>query len=259
MLRTEHAGENVLYPHRMVWPAFWGEMKDDVIEPLHPEEVNDAIRRTLRVRRDMTFKDAMERVRIRSSEEEEVLGEERADVPEEEWTEEEKAKMAALKQEKIDEKMVDALGDLEEIITTEGAEPVYVANGKAYRIGEDETLEVFDNPAAEPYAWKLAHDVRPARWSSGATGCYECHSADAPIFDGQVTAVGPAIDPEPKTFTQAELAGYDPVQIEAWNQSFQGRTAFKWFGFISAGIVAVILLSFLFLGVNGLLGLFRRS
>ena len=115
------------------------------------------------------------------------------------------------------------------------------------------------NSAAQPYAWNIAHDVRPARWSSGTTGCFECHALGSPIFDGQVTAMGPAIDPEPPTEKMAELAGYDRTQIDAWNLSFQGRTAFKWFGFVSAGVVAVILLSFVFLGVNGVFGLFRRS
>ncbi len=37
--------EGVLYPHRMVWPAFWGKMVGENITPLHPEKVNDAVRR----------------------------------------------------------------------------------------------------------------------------------------------------------------------------------------------------------------------
>ncbi len=41
--------------------------------------------------------------------------------------------------------------------------------------------------------------------------------------------------------------------------SFQGRTAFKWMGFIAAGTVGLVLLSFLLLGVNGVFGLFRRA
>ena len=94
--------------------------------------------------------------------------------------------------------------------------------------------------AAEPYAWKLAHDVRPARWSTGATAAaLSAIRSGSPIFDGQVTAIGPAPDAEPPTEKMAELAGFDRVQIDAWNQSFQGRTAFKWFGFVSAGVVGL--------------------
>jgi hypothetical protein len=119
-------------------------------------------------------------------------------------------------------------------------------------------VEEFETAAAEPYAWKLAHDVRPARWSLGVKGCYECHSAGAPIFESQVTALGPAPDQEPLTHAMYELAGFDRTKLDAWNQSFQGRSAFKWFGFAAMGFVSVILLTYLMLGVNGLVGIVWR-
>jgi hypothetical protein len=88
--------------------------------------------------------------------------------------------------------------------------------------------------------------VRPARWSTGASGgCFECHALGSPIFNGQVTALGPALDAEPPAEKMAELAGFDRMQIDTWNLSFQGRSAFKWFGFVSAGVVGLILLAFL--------------
>ncbi len=73
------------------------------------------------------------------------------------------------------EKLAKALRELKEAIEEEGAIPVYISGGKAYRLSADETAEEFTHSAAEPYAWKLAHDVRPARWSNGTGGCYECH------------------------------------------------------------------------------------
>lgn len=260
MLRTN----DVLYPHRMVWPAFWGEITGDVIKPLHPEVAREAVRRKIRVRRNDTFTDVMSDVKLTAEDKTEALGAGRADVAEDELTAEEQDKLKALevskKQDFFREKLGEALVDLKEAITTQGAEPVYVGGGRAYRLGAEDKVEVFDNPAAEPYAWKLAHDVRPARWSSGAAnGCYDCHKMGAPIFDGKVAALGPGIDADPPTERMLELAGYDRVKMDAWNKSFQGRTVFKWFGFASAAVVAVILLSFLFLGVNGVLGVFRRS
>jgi hypothetical protein len=152
-----------------------------------------------------------------------------------------------------------ALKALQKSIKTEGAVAVYIAGGRAYRLGAEEKVEVFDNAAANPYAWKLAHDVRPARWSSGATGCFECHSLGAPLFDGEVAAIGPAPDTAPPTQKMAELAGYDRLRVDAWNLSFPGRTAFKWFGFVSMGVVGLILLAFVFIGINGLFGSARRS
>ena len=259
MLRTDE----MLYPHRMVWPAFWGEVKDSKITPLNPEAVNDALKRILRVRRNSTFTETLAKVQLKSEDKIPVLGEERAKISESELTEAERAKLAAFVKAKeveaFQEKLAEALKELKKTIKTDGAEPVYVAGGRAYRLGKEDQVEAFANPAAEPYAWKLAHDVRPARWSTGATGCFECHSLGAPLFDGTVTAMGPALDSDPPSEKMAELAGYDRTQIDYWNQSFQGRTAFKWLGFISAGVVGLVLLSFLFLGVNGLFGVVRRS
>ncbi len=259
MLRTD----GVLYPHRMVWPAFWGEIKGEQITPLHPNAVQDTLRRKLRVRRNATFTETLGKVTLKSADKVSLLGEDRAKVPINELAPDEKAKLDELKATKavegFREKLSAALKELKKLIKTEGAEPVYVAGGRVYRLGADDKVEVFANKATEPYAWRLAHDVRPARWSSGATNCFECHTLGAPIFDGKVTALGPAIDPDPPTEQMAELAGFDRTQIDAWNLSFKGRTAFKWFGFVSAGVVAVILLSFVFLGVNGVFGLFRRS
>jgi len=36
----DHAGK--ITPHRLMWPAFWGKMEGDVIQPLKPAEVLDA-------------------------------------------------------------------------------------------------------------------------------------------------------------------------------------------------------------------------
>jgi hypothetical protein len=158
--------------------------------------------------------------------------------------------------EQYREKLAEALADLKELVTEEGAQPVYVSGGKAFRLGEGSSIVEFASPAAEPYAWKLAHNVRPAGRSTGVTGCYECHALDAPIFEGQVTTLGPAPDPEPITQAMYELAELDKTKLDAWSQSFQGRTLFKWFGFGAMGIVTVVLLSYLFTGVGGI---FRRG
>ncbi|MFO7905713.1 MAG: hypothetical protein ACQESR_22500 [Planctomycetota bacterium] len=274
MLRTGEA-EDVLYPHRMVWPAFWGEMKGETVTPLNPETVYTTLRRTVRVRRGSTFTETMGNVRLSTKQKIEVLGEERGMVPAFELTDEEKEMLEEYKKstaaESFREKLGEALAELQSIIETEDAEPVYVAGGQGYRLSTDQapqnkaeddeavTVEVFETEAAEPYAWKLAHDVRPANWSTGYAGCYDCHSVDAPIFEGEVTARGPAIEPDPPTAKMVDLAGYDTQQMDAWNLSFQGRAAFKWFGFACAGVVAVILMSFGFLGVIGILRGFRQS
>ena len=223
LMRTD----DVLYPNRLVWPAFWGALKGDQITPLNPEAVHDALRRTLRVRRTSTFTETLTKVTLSADDKVAVLGEERAKLPLSELTEDEKAKLDALEKtkgmENFREKLAEALKELQKIIQTDGAQGVYVSGGKAYRLGAEDKVEEFSNPAAQPYAWKLANDVRPARLSLGATSCFECHQDGAPIFDGQVVALGPAPDTAPPTQKMAELAGYDRSKIDAWNLSFQGR------------------------------------
>ncbi len=291
MLRSGEEGAKVLYPHRMVWPAFWGVMQNDQITPMHPEVSYELIRKTIRVRRNQTFTEVLGKASLTEEDRVAALGEEDAKRPDNELSEQARTKLAqaelaksaeafraglqeGLMDIKAGENLVKAIEDAEkdedenlvaalrqvQSALAGGAQAVYVAGGRVYRLAADDQVEMVVSPAAEPYAWKLAHDVRPARWSTGANnGCFDCHELGAPIFYGTVTAMGPNVDEQPPTYTMLELAGYDQTQIDAWNQSFQGRTAFKWFGFVSASLVALVLLAFLLMGVNGVVGLFRRG
>jgi hypothetical protein len=254
---------DTLYPHKMMWPAFWGAKKDDKITPLNPEEVYDAVKRALRVRSSSTLIETFMEAKISSSDKKELLGEERAKASEEELTDEEQAKLAEFAKTKgletWQEKMAEALTALKAIVAKEGAEPVYISGGKAYRLDKDGKVQEFEHEATNPYAWKLAHDVRSARQSSGVKGCYECHSAGSPILEGQVTAIGPAPDDSPPTKDMYAYTGYDKTKMDAWNSSFQGRTAFKYFGFAAMGVLGLVLLSSLVAGINGLYGKLRRK
>jgi ribosomal protein L12E/L44/L45/RPP1/RPP2 len=267
----------MLYPYRMTWPAFWGTLHEGKLEPLDPDDVYTALRNTLRVRRGQTLKEVLLDVKLSKDEKKELLGEQRAGVAEAELTAEEMTKLAERVNKKALEefqtKLAKALGDLKSIVKQPGAQPVYVAGGKAYRLAADgkpeekpkekpeekPKPEEFEHQAAQPYAWKLAHDVRPARQSIGATGCFDCHQVGSPIFEGQVTAVSPVPEVQPRKYAMYELAGFDKFRLDAWNQSFQGRTAFKWLGFASLGVVSLVLLWYAMRGLTGLAGMVRRK
>ncbi len=257
--------QGVLYPHRIVWPAFWGQKAGDAITPLNPEKVYEATRKTLRVRRGSGFYDTMMEVRLSSSDKKEILGEERAGAKDEELTEAEKTKLAAEVDERgrknWQEKLVAALKDLKEIVTEPGGEPVFVSAGKVYRLSGEDTVETLEHNAADPYAWRLGHDVRPARLSLGAgtKGCYDCHTLGAPLFESIVTASGQAPDDAPITRTMYQMARYDKVKLDAWAVSFMGRTAFKYFGYASMGLVGLVLLAYAVQGVTGLFAAGRRQ
>lgn len=252
-----------LYPNRMMWPAFWGKLSGETITPLNPDAVYENLRRILRVRRGETLLKTLSDVKLTAEEKEAALGADRAKTPEAELTEDEKAKLAALIAPKTieswREKLAESLESLKQLVTEDGAIPVYVAGGKAYRTAADGTAQAFENAAAKPYAWKLGHDVRPAYWSSGITGCYECHAAGTPILTSQVTAISPVPDPEPLTRSMYEFTGYDKQKHDAWNLTFPGRPIFKYAGFAAMSIVALVLAAYLLDGVRGFYRMFRRD
>ncbi len=253
--------DGVLYPHRVLWPAFWGWMAGDEIMPLNPEAVHDALRRVLRVRRGQTLMGTLTDVRLTPDERTQLLGEERAQAPEDELTEDEldalDELLASKALEEWREKLVEALETLEEL-APEDSQPIFVSGGKVYRRQDDGAVASFSHPAAEPYAWKMGHDVRPAMWSTGVRGCADCHSFDAPIFDGQVTAISTVPDEEPVRATMRQIAGYDPWMHEAWNLSFPGRPLFKYGGFAAMAVVGLVLLAYAMAGLQGVAGILRR-
>jgi hypothetical protein len=231
---------------RGIWPAFWGELHDGVVTPLSPEKVYTATRKSLRVRRG--FIEEISRPELSSKELAEVLGPERAKINAGEYTDEERKKIAALQlaagDALFDEKVS---ASLEAIQTELGVETaVYVSTGTVYGLVEKNSPEGGEENAgdvAEParklreisvknadavdlLPWPMAHNVRPAGWSLGATGCLECHAEDGLIFASTVIPVGPS----PKAvapLTMANLQGIADADRLLWNQLFTGRSIFK--------------------------------
>ncbi len=234
-----------LVPNRVAWPAFWGTLQGDELSPLPPADVATKLRSPLRVRRD--FRSEVTDVRLSSSDKKEVLGDDRARTPLEELTEEEKEKLDVRQREvalkTFEEKLVKALTVLKEDVDVAG-DPVFVSNGQVYKLSGEDKLEMVRHESADPVAWPVAHDVRPARLALGANGCRQCHSEDAPIFYGTVTAQGPAPVAKPVTYAMHELQDRDPVLLAAWSESFSARTEFKWTAVALVGIVAFVILMF---------------
>ncbi|MDA9856761.1 hypothetical protein N9D23_01450 [Rubripirellula sp.] len=237
-------------PHRAMWPAFWGELKDGKVTPLAPERVYDATRRALRVRKD--FRDEVLNAKLSSSELKELLGEQRAKL-DDEWSAEEQSQVDIATSEKgrqqFNQKVYAALTAIEDEFNVDQA--VYVSSGFVYGKGSDEDtvskIEVDDSKATGVIAWPMAHQVRPAGWSLGATGCIECHSDDGKIFSSTVSAIGPGPD-QGQPVTMASLQGVDPDQRLQWNEMFQGRKSFK---FLIAGSIFILLVT-LFVGIGAL-------
>ena len=247
-------------PNRVMWPAYWGTISDGVVTPINPEQVYDITRRALRVRKN--FVDELVLPKLSSSDLKEVLGEDRAKTPVDEWTDAEKSKANTLQQEKgrqlFGEKVSAALEALQKELKVEQA--VYLSNGMVYAIGDEEKtvkkLELPDDQATAMVAWPMAHNVRPAGWSLGVAGCTECHSESAKLFASTVQAIGPGPDVG-DPIAMATLQGVDANQRLTWNQLFSGRKSFK---YIVAGSIALLLMTLL-IGVGAVASRFagRRA
>ncbi|MDG2221321.1 MAG: hypothetical protein P8L85_08080 [Rubripirellula sp.] len=235
-------------PHRAMWPAFWGELKDGKVTPLAPSQVYDATRRALRVRKD--FRDEVLNAKLSSSELKELLGEQRAKL-DQEWSNQEQSQVDVAASEKgrqqFNQKVYAALLAIEDELKVDQA--VYVSSGFVYGKGTEEDtvnkIEVDDSRATSMIAWPMAHQVRPAGWSLGATGCIECHSEDGKFFSSNVSAIGPGPD-QGEPVTMASLQDVDPDQRLQWNEMFQGRKSFK---FLVGGSIVILLMT-LFVGIG---------
>ncbi len=189
--------------------------------------------------------------KVSSSDLKAILGEDRAKVDAEEWTEAEKAKVDAAQSESgralFEEKVSAALEAIEKELKVDQA--VYVSSGIVYARGDKQdslkTIEVADEQATKMVSWPLAHNVRSAGWSLGVAGCTECHSENAKIFASTVASIGPGPD-RGEPVTMATLQGVDPDQRLAWNELFSGRKSFK---YVVAGSVALLLMT-LFVGIG---------
>jgi hypothetical protein len=67
----------------------------------------------------------------------------------------------------------------------------FISGGYLYQKTEQGQLSQKEHPAAEPYTWALAHDVRPARQSLGVRGCDDCHTTNSPFYYSTINMDSP--------------------------------------------------------------------
>lgn len=215
-------------PHRMVWPNYWAWMQGEQITPLPPATVAKAVGDKLLPK--ISEKDShtpLADVTIN-----EVLGKlndggfdlpgAHAAAP----STQPSTKPAAHKAKK-----------------GEGI-AVYISGGKLFKRDPSGRLLGDEHKAAEPYAWPMAHDVRPGPMALGVRGCADCHSAEGAVFFAKVASLGP-IDPKNQVVkTNYELRGESGLLHQAWVLGFQGRTLMKVIVFGCAAVIFAVLLHF---------------
>jgi hypothetical protein len=127
-------------------------------------------------------------------------------------------------------------------------EPAFVAAGKIYRVQKG-VLSVVEFPAAQPYAWALAHDVRPASQALGARGCADCHASDSPMYFATVAARGPVEGKNGLSKEMWELRGDDKTVASFFAFTFHFRPLLKCIVFAAAFVVLGVLMHY---GLRGL-------
>jgi hypothetical protein len=189
-------------PHKVVWPAFWGRLKDGAVTPIAPETVASVASKVFSQARQASSGDWL------------ML---------------------------TDEQVVQVLILLSARESDKGG-PVYISGGTLGRLNEAGRLIEAEHPAAGPYGWPIAHDVRPAAQSLGVRGCDDCHATDAPFFFGAVELDSPLASQAGRVSMMTEFEGIDPVYAKAFAFSFVFRPWLKIVIIISSAVVAAVLL-----------------
>jgi hypothetical protein len=120
---------------------------------------------------------------------------------------------------------------------------VYVAGGNLYMLDDsDKLIEQENHPAAKPYMWPVAHNVRPAAQSLGVRNCEDCHSPDAPFFFGDVTIDTPIVSERESTKKMIEFQNISPFYTWVFAFSFVFRPWLKVLVLACSVVLAGVLL-----------------
>jgi hypothetical protein len=110
-----------------------------------------------------------------------------------------------------------------------------------YKLSEDGKLVTESHVAAAPYAWPLAHDVRPKDQSLGAKTCADCHTTDSPFFFAKLPVDGP-VPAGLEPVEMVSLQGISRAYIWAFNFSFVFRPWLKIVTWSACGLIGLVLL-----------------
>jgi len=191
-------------PYKMVWPSYWGRLKDGRVTPMLPAEVAKA-----------------------------------AEFPRQssEDAKRDPYNTKPLSNKQIED-VIDSLPD-----DASAGQAVFIAADKMYH-EEKGKLVSEENATAAPYTWALGHDVRPARQALGVNGCADCHSSDSPEFFGTTLARGPVALTNGVSKEMWEMRGADKTWIQAFALGFKLRPILKGIVLASAFVVLAVLASF---------------
>lgn len=189
-------------PHNLFWPSFWAYGRGDSLDPVDPGTARPLIR-------DLVGRDTTRAVGA--------------------WP------------ELRDSDVLTILQELRLRDSTRGT-PLYVNAGRVYEAGPHGALTSKDHEGARPYAWPIAHDVRPAAQSLGVRGCDDCHAAGAPFHFGAVTVASPFVPQQVEVTQMTEYQDQSSLFPWLFSMSFLFRPALKMVVIVSFVIIASVVL-----------------
>jgi hypothetical protein len=206
-------------PFKMVWPSYWARLKDGKITPILPAEAGKAAK---------------------------FPKQESEDLPRDPYN---------------TKPLADA--QIQQVLESFPDDPakgpaVYIAAGKLYRLNNGK-LASEENAAAKPYAWALAHDVRPASQALGARGCADCHSSDSQVYFATITARGPVDSTNALSKGIWEMRGDDKTVGSIFAYTFTFRPMLKCIVFGAAFVVLAVLAHYGLRGVGAITGATPRK
>ena len=123
--------------------------------------------------------------------------------------------------------------------------PVYIAGGKMYKLASEDKVQITEPEIAKPYAWSMAHDVRPAEQALGVNQCADCHSAKSSFFYSELPVDGPVMAQGGQEFIpMISLQDLDKRYIAAFNFSFAFRPMLKIIALGSCGLIGLVVLAY---------------
>ena len=189
-------------PHKLVWPAFWARLKDENVTPIPPEMVISAAGKVFSDIQRASFGDWL------------ML---------------------------TDEQVIQVLTLLSTRESDKGR-PVYISGGTLGRLNESGRLIEEEHPAARPYGWPIAHDVRPAVQSLGVRRCEDCHATDAPFLFGQVEVDSPLTSQKGSLRIMTDFQDVSAFYTKFFAFSFVFRPWLKIISLLSCAVLIAVLL-----------------
>jgi len=236
------AAAGVIEPHNVLWPAFWGVLRDEAVSPLPLDVVRPVVDAYFASFEPPESSDVQH-----PGDEPAIPAPEAAEpVPTEETPE--NARMAKAHSRIAETDIPLILASLAASGDVDGV-PVYVAGGRLHKLDSGKLVHS-EHPAAQPYSWALGHDVRSAAQSLGAGGCGDCHSDGAGFFFGVVTPDAPIRLEATPSRPMYALQGYDRNLIEAWDTSIWLRKAYLIGGCIVGVVLALALVRYGYAGLE---------